>query len=88
MPPKRRINTFAASARQSNDSKRRRPRTSSSMPAALFASSKLISAKAMAATRLQRVWRFQFRHALTKHLAATYLNPDTGVTIESVKNMG
>jgi hypothetical protein len=58
------------------------------MPAALFASSKLISAKAMAATRLQRVWRFQFRHALTKHLAATYLNPDTGVTIESVKNMG
>ena len=81
--PKRRINTFAASARQRNDSKKRlRPRAS-----ALFASSKLISAKAMAATRLQRVWCFQFRHALTKRLAATYLNPDTGITIQGVKNM-
>ena len=85
--PKRRFNTFAASARKRNDSK---GRTSIIPPprAVSFASSKLISAEAMAATRLQRVWRSQFRHALTKHLAAAYLNPNTGVSIEGVKNMG
>ena len=81
--PKRRCNSSADSARKKKDS----GHSPSSVPAVSYASSKLISADAIAATRLQRVWHFQFQHALTKKYAAAFLNPNTGVTIECVKNM-
>jgi hypothetical protein len=83
--PKRRSNTSATPARKKNVSSGRSRSTSE--PAVSFASSKLISIDAMAATRLQRVWHFHFQHALTKKYAAAFLNPNTGVTIECVKNM-
>jgi hypothetical protein len=66
---------------------RSRRTSSSSMAAASFASSKLISNEAMAATRLQRVWHSKFKHALTKDYAAAFFNDETGVTIDGVKNM-
>ena len=52
-----------------------------------FASSPLISSDAMAATRIQRVWRSNFSHALTKYLAADFLRPNGGITIEYVKSI-
>ena len=83
--PKRRSNSnavaSAASVRKITATSRR------SMPAASFASSKLISNEAMAATRLQRVWHSKFKHALTKDYAAAFFNAETGVTIDHVKNI-
>ena len=53
----------------------------------LFASSARISKQAMAATRLQRVWRSTFAHSLTKHFAVELLKPGVGTTIEYVKSI-
>jgi len=83
--PKRRSNTNAVAPTPSL--KRITSTSRRSMPAASFASSKLISNEAMAATRLQRVWHSKFKHALTKDYAAAFFNAETGVNIDHVKNI-
>ena len=50
-----------------------------------FASSSRISASAMAATRIQRVWRSTFSHLLTLQFALKFLEREVGVQIEYVK---
>ena len=52
-----------------------------------FASSTLISRHAMAATRIQRVWRSTFSKCLTKQFATEFLKPTVGVTIDYVKSI-
>ena len=52
-----------------------------------FASSLLISKQAMAATRVQRVWRNNFSNLLTTNFAQEFLKPGVGATIEYVKSI-
>lgn len=52
-----------------------------------FASSKLISREAMAATRLQRVWKLKFSLRLTHQIVVAYLKPGAAPTPDYTRSI-
>ena len=71
----------------------KRPKTSSSTETiqallnALVTASKLISREAIAATRLQRVWRLKFSLRLTRKIIAAYLKQGAAPTPDYVRSI-